>query len=59
MSEPLVQSVDEVESVESGRGVAAVVVLAAAAGTRMKSQTFKLLHPLCGRSLLSSNVHAQ
>jgi len=58
MSEPLVQSVDEVESVESGRGVAAVVVLAAGAGTRMKSQTSKLLHPLCGRSLLSYAVEA-
>ncbi|MDR0849210.1 MAG: bifunctional UDP-N-acetylglucosamine diphosphorylase/glucosamine-1-phosphate N-acetyltransferase GlmU [Propionibacteriaceae bacterium] len=33
--------------------VAAVIVLAAGAGTRMKSRTSKLLHTLCGRSLLS------
>jgi bifunctional UDP-N-acetylglucosamine pyrophosphorylase/glucosamine-1-phosphate N-acetyltransferase len=34
---------------------AAVIVLAAGAGTRMRSRTPKVLHPLCGRSLL---VHA-
>lgn len=44
-------------SVET-RGVAAVVVLAAGAGTRMKSQTSKLLHKVAGRSLLSYAVDA-
>jgi bifunctional UDP-N-acetylglucosamine pyrophosphorylase/glucosamine-1-phosphate N-acetyltransferase len=31
---------------------AAVVVLAAGAGTRMKSKTMKVLHPVCGRSMI-------
>ena len=30
----------------------AVIVLAAGEGTRMKSRTPKVLHPLCGRSML-------
>lgn len=38
--------------------VAAVIVLAAGAGTRMKSKVSKLLHPLGGRSLLSHAVDA-
>ena len=50
-------SVEPVESVEV-QGVAAVVVLAAGAGTRMKSQTSKLLHQIGGRSLLSYAVEA-
>jgi bifunctional UDP-N-acetylglucosamine pyrophosphorylase/glucosamine-1-phosphate N-acetyltransferase len=37
---------------------AAVVVLAAGEGTRMKSRTPKVLHELCGRSLLGHVVHA-
>ncbi len=39
-------------------GVAAVVVLAAGAGTRMKSSMSKLLHQVAGRSLLSYAVDA-
>jgi bifunctional UDP-N-acetylglucosamine pyrophosphorylase / glucosamine-1-phosphate N-acetyltransferase len=35
---------------------AAVVVLAAGEGTRMKSATPKVLHPICGRSLLGHVV---
>jgi len=31
---------------------AAVIVLAAGAGTRMKSKTTKVLHPVCGRSMI-------
>lgn len=31
---------------------AAVIVLAAGSGTRMRSKTMKVLHPICGRSLL-------
>ncbi|HET6560915.1 MAG TPA: bifunctional UDP-N-acetylglucosamine diphosphorylase/glucosamine-1-phosphate N-acetyltransferase GlmU [Marmoricola sp.] len=31
---------------------AAVIVLAAGSGTRMKSKTMKVLHPLCGRSMI-------
>ena len=38
--------------------VAAVILLAAGSGTRMKSRTSKLLHTLCGRSLLSWAVTA-
>jgi bifunctional UDP-N-acetylglucosamine pyrophosphorylase/glucosamine-1-phosphate N-acetyltransferase len=38
--------------------VAAVIVLAAGGGTRMKSTTSKLLHQVCGRSLLSYAVDA-
>src|SRR6187200_1054638 len=29
-----------------------VIVLAAGAGTRMKSKTMKVLHPVCGRSMI-------
>ncbi len=39
-------------------GVAGVVVLAAGAGTRMKSRTSKLLHQIAGRSLLSYAIRA-
>ena len=35
---------------------AAVIVLAAGAGTRMKSQTPKVLHQVCGRSLVGHVV---
>ena len=39
--------------------LAAVVVLAAGEGTRMRSaMTPKVLHPLCGRSMLGHVVHA-
>jgi bifunctional UDP-N-acetylglucosamine pyrophosphorylase / glucosamine-1-phosphate N-acetyltransferase len=31
---------------------AAVIVLAAGSGTRMKSKTMKVLHPVCGRSMV-------
>lgn len=33
-----------------------VVILAAGAGTRMKSDTPKVLHTLCGRSMLSLSI---
>ena len=36
----------------------AVVVLAAGAGTRMRSDTNKVLHPLAGRTMLSHALHA-
>jgi bifunctional UDP-N-acetylglucosamine pyrophosphorylase/glucosamine-1-phosphate N-acetyltransferase len=36
----------------------AVVVLAAGAGTRMRSKTPKVLHELAGRSLLGHALHA-
>ena len=37
---------------------AAVVILAAGAGTRMKSETPKVLHEMCGRSLLGHAIAA-
>ncbi len=37
---------------------AAVVVLAAGSGTRMRSKTMKVLHPLCGRSMIGHVVQA-
>ncbi|WP_165604722.1 NTP transferase domain-containing protein, partial [Mycolicibacterium elephantis] len=37
---------------------AAVVVLAAGAGTRMRSDTPKVLHTLAGRSMLAHALHA-
>jgi bifunctional UDP-N-acetylglucosamine pyrophosphorylase / glucosamine-1-phosphate N-acetyltransferase len=37
---------------------AAVVILAAGEGTRMKSATPKMLHPICGRSLVGHAVAA-
>ena len=36
----------------------AVVVLAAGAGTRMRSKTPKVLHPLAGRTMLAHALHA-
>ncbi|MFT4294052.1 MAG: bifunctional UDP-N-acetylglucosamine diphosphorylase/glucosamine-1-phosphate N-acetyltransferase GlmU [Micropruina sp.] len=42
---------------DQGR-VAAVVIMAAGAGTRMKSATAKVLHQLAGRSMLSYAVEA-
>ena len=36
----------------SETGPVAVIVLAAGEGTRMKSRLPKVLHPLCGRSML-------
>ncbi len=42
---------------ESGRP-AAVVVLAAGSGTRMKSKTSKVLHPVCGRSMIGHVLRA-
>lgn len=43
---------------DNQRAVAAVVVLAAGAGTRMKSNRSKLLHELAGHSMLSYAVNA-
>ncbi|WP_300078964.1 bifunctional UDP-N-acetylglucosamine diphosphorylase/glucosamine-1-phosphate N-acetyltransferase GlmU [Propioniciclava sp.] len=43
---------------EQATSVAAVIVLAAGAGTRMKSTKSKLLHEIAGRSLLSHAVDA-
>ena len=37
---------------------AAVVLLAAGEGTRMKSKTMKVLHPICGRSLIGHVIEA-
>ncbi len=39
-------------------GETAVLILAAGAGTRMKSDTPKVLHTLAGRSMLSHSLHA-
>ena len=39
-------------------GETAVLVLAAGAGTRMRSDTPKVLHTLAGRSMLSHSLHA-
>ncbi len=46
------------EASSPGAGVAAVVVLAAGGGTRMKSSRSKLLHEVGGRSLLSHALRA-
>src|ERR1700744_5625118 len=40
------------------RGESAVLVLAAGAGTRMRSDTPKVLHTLAGRSMLAHALHA-
>ncbi|KNC19813.1 bifunctional N-acetylglucosamine-1-phosphate uridyltransferase/glucosamine-1-phosphate acetyltransferase [Arthrobacter sp. RIT-PI-e] len=42
----------------TGGGPAAVIVLAAGAGTRMKSRTPKILHPLGGRSMVGHALAA-
>ncbi len=50
-------------SPEQHRRPAAVVVLAAGSGTRMKSKLMKVLHPVCGRSMighvLSAALHVE
>ncbi|HEY9313083.1 bifunctional UDP-N-acetylglucosamine diphosphorylase/glucosamine-1-phosphate N-acetyltransferase GlmU [Williamsia sp.] len=46
------------ESERTASGPTAVLVLAAGAGTRMKSATPKVLHAIGGRSLLSHALHA-
>lgn len=46
------------ESPHAATGPVAVVVLAAGAGTRMKSKTQKTLHTIGGRTLLSHSLHA-
>jgi bifunctional UDP-N-acetylglucosamine pyrophosphorylase/glucosamine-1-phosphate N-acetyltransferase len=40
------------------QGESAVLVLAAGAGTRMRSDIPKVLHPLAGRSMLAHAIHA-
>jgi bifunctional UDP-N-acetylglucosamine pyrophosphorylase / glucosamine-1-phosphate N-acetyltransferase len=40
------------------QGESAVLVLAAGAGTRMRSETPKVLHTLAGRSMLAHSLHA-
>jgi bifunctional UDP-N-acetylglucosamine pyrophosphorylase/glucosamine-1-phosphate N-acetyltransferase len=42
----------------TGQGESAVLVLAAGAGTRMRSDTPKVLHTIAGRSLLAHSLHA-
>ncbi|MGH3968116.1 MAG: NTP transferase domain-containing protein, partial [Mycobacterium sp.] len=42
----------------ASHGDTAVVVLAAGSGTRMRSDTPKVLHPLAGRSMLAHSLHA-
>src|SRR6202021_3660538 len=42
----------------TAHGESAVLVLAAGAGTRMRSDTPKVLHPLAGRSILGHSLHA-
>ncbi|MGH3578545.1 MAG: NTP transferase domain-containing protein, partial [Mycobacterium sp.] len=40
------------------QGESAVLVLAAGAGTRMRSDTPKVLHTIAGRSMLAHSLHA-
>jgi bifunctional UDP-N-acetylglucosamine pyrophosphorylase / glucosamine-1-phosphate N-acetyltransferase len=46
------------EILMTSQGESAVLVLAAGAGTRMCSDTPKVLHPLAGRSMLAHSLHA-
>ena len=41
-----------------GSSPAAIIVLAAGKGTRMKSKTMKVLHPIAGRSMIGHVLHA-
>lgn len=43
---------------EPDRAQTAVIVLAAGSGTRMKSDTPKMLHRVCGRTMLGHALHA-
>ncbi|MBB3115781.1 bifunctional UDP-N-acetylglucosamine diphosphorylase/glucosamine-1-phosphate N-acetyltransferase GlmU [Corynebacterium bovis] len=49
---------DPTDPTDTPPGPVAVVVLAAGAGTRMRSATQKTLHEIGGRSLLSHSLHA-
>ena len=42
----------------TSQGESAVLVLAAGAGTRMRSDTPKVLHPVAGRSMLAHSLHS-
>ena len=51
----------EAASTQEGPGTqapAAVILLAAGSGTRMRSKTMKVLHPLCGRSMIGHVITA-
>lgn len=43
---------------QTDRAQTAVIVLAAGSGTRMKSAVPKMLHPVCGRTMLGHALHA-
>lgn len=43
---------------QTDRGKTAVIILAAGSGTRMKSDTPKMLHRVCGRTMLGHALHA-
>ena len=43
---------------QTDRTQTAVIVLAAGSGTRMKSTTPKMLHRVCGRTMLGHALHA-
>ena len=43
---------------QTDRTQTAVIVLAAGSGTRMKSATPKMLHRVCGRTMLGHALHA-
>src|SRR5699024_1225610 len=43
---------------QTDRGKTAVIILAAGSGTRMKSDTPKMLHSVCGRTMLGHALHA-
>ncbi|MGH3331575.1 MAG: bifunctional UDP-N-acetylglucosamine diphosphorylase/glucosamine-1-phosphate N-acetyltransferase GlmU [Nocardioidaceae bacterium] len=45
-------------AIEGPEVPAAVVLLAAGSGTRMKSKTMKVLHPICGRSMIGHVIAA-
>ena len=59
MSHPLDQPGHEGHPGHGGAGrPEAVIVLAAGSGTRMKSKTMKVLHPIGGRSMVGHVLHA-
>ena len=43
---------------QTDRATTAVIILAAGSGTRMKSDTPKMLHSVCGRTMLGHALHA-
>ena len=58
MNKPTPKHSNQRESIGRVQAPTAVVVLAAGSGTRMRSKLTKVLHPICGRSMIGQVITA-